>query len=596
VFGSLINKEQNLVSKQKLLLADDSVTIQKVVNLTFADEGIEVISVGDGDSAMEKILECSPDLIMVDVNMPGLNGYEICEKLRTSQTFRNTPVILLVGSFEPFDEEEAKRVGADDYLTKPFQSIRQLVQKVTTLLNAERTNGYVQPSEPIVAVQNTIEQFPLAEEKLADTLEDYHAPTETDSPKDETADFGDVSDDDGMIQTSQFPVFTTGEFPTFENDSNEPSDAKTELEKTEITPETSPRIEVINDEKEPETSVEHQPEIDEPTPYTPIEHDSETELKPYIPIETETENEPMPYVPVEHDMEIIGQKLDYEVMTVHKKPQVTTFESDSFIAQTVQPDENNHTGNDISLPEPASILTLDEQNLLEIAPREEDFIIDMDHEQNSSADWDFDTRSFPTPKAAEEPENTRDFAIISPIEEPTPASSIEKPAENEEIRQNIEESECVDLPAINTDPVDEVEDEPKEIVEEAKNIESDEVVEDSDDIKSDEVVEETDPGTAESEEIPANTETVKEIEEPKNDENVEATKNVVSVPSFIASTVVSEVAKEKLEVSEALIEVIVNRVMEKLSDNVVREIAWEIVPSHTDLIVKKMVQEKLDKD
>lgn len=124
------------MSKRKLLLADDSVTIQKVVSLTFADEGIEVISTGDGDSAMAKVAELKPDLVMADVNMPGLNGYQICEKIRNSEAISRTPVILLVGSFEPFDENEAKRVGADDFMTKPFQSIRQLVNKVTVLINS----------------------------------------------------------------------------------------------------------------------------------------------------------------------------------------------------------------------------------------------------------------------------------------------------------------------------------------------------------------------------------------------------------------------------------------------------------------------------
>ena len=123
------------MSKRKLLLADDSITIQKVVNLTFADEGIEVISVGDGDAAMRKFDEFMPDLVMADVNMPGLNGYEVCRIIKRTEETQNIPVILLVGSFEPFDEAEAKEAGADDFLTKPFQSIRQLVNKVTDLLN-----------------------------------------------------------------------------------------------------------------------------------------------------------------------------------------------------------------------------------------------------------------------------------------------------------------------------------------------------------------------------------------------------------------------------------------------------------------------------
>ena len=105
------------MSKRKLLLADDSITIQKVVNLTFADEGIEVISVGDGDAAMQKIAEAAPDLVLADVNMPGMSGYQICESIKQNAATQAIPVILLVGSFEPFDEAEAYRVGADDYLT-----------------------------------------------------------------------------------------------------------------------------------------------------------------------------------------------------------------------------------------------------------------------------------------------------------------------------------------------------------------------------------------------------------------------------------------------------------------------------------------------
>ena len=103
------------MSKRTLLLADDSVTIQKVVNLTFADEGIDVVTVGDGDSAMQKISELSPDVVLADVHMPGLSGYQICEIVRGNPDTRNLPVVLLVGSFEPFDEGEAARVGANAY-------------------------------------------------------------------------------------------------------------------------------------------------------------------------------------------------------------------------------------------------------------------------------------------------------------------------------------------------------------------------------------------------------------------------------------------------------------------------------------------------
>lgn len=185
------------MSTRKLLLADDSITIQKVVNLTFADEGIEVIAVSDGDSAMEKLAE-NPDLVMADVNMPGLNGYQLCEKIKQDSSFQNVPVILLVGSFEPFDEDEARRVGADDFLTKPFQSIRQLVAKVTSLLENGSSNG-----ESSSDLQEASSLADTAEfEKMSD---DHRA-----------ADLGNAGMDDEMIQENQVSSFSLDESAKFE--------------------------------------------------------------------------------------------------------------------------------------------------------------------------------------------------------------------------------------------------------------------------------------------------------------------------------------------------------------------------------------------
>ncbi|MBA3765504.1 MAG: response regulator [Acidobacteria bacterium] len=126
-----------MVAGRKLLLADDSITIQKVVDLTFADEGMQVTTVSSGARAIEMLEEISPDIVLVDIFMPGMNGYQVCEHIKRDERFRHIPVMLLVGSFEPFDEAEARRVGADDYLTKPFQSIRQLVNRVGALLGRE---------------------------------------------------------------------------------------------------------------------------------------------------------------------------------------------------------------------------------------------------------------------------------------------------------------------------------------------------------------------------------------------------------------------------------------------------------------------------
>jgi CheY-like chemotaxis protein len=125
-----------LLAGRKLLLADDSATIQKVIDLTFADEGVRVVAVGNGQEAIDRLLEESPDIVLADVFMPSRTGYEVCEYVKTHEQLKHIPVMLLVGSFEPFDEAEARRVGADDILTKPFQSIRRLIDRVGALVSS----------------------------------------------------------------------------------------------------------------------------------------------------------------------------------------------------------------------------------------------------------------------------------------------------------------------------------------------------------------------------------------------------------------------------------------------------------------------------
>jgi CheY-like chemotaxis protein len=124
-----------LLAGRKLLLADDSVTIQKVIELTFADEGVRVVTYGDGQEAIDKLEEVAPDIVLADVFMPSKSGYDVCEYVKQNEKLKNVPVVLLVGSFEPFDEAEARRVGADDILTKPFQSIRRLIDRVGALVS-----------------------------------------------------------------------------------------------------------------------------------------------------------------------------------------------------------------------------------------------------------------------------------------------------------------------------------------------------------------------------------------------------------------------------------------------------------------------------
>src|SRR5438105_12400898 len=97
---------------------------------------MQVTAVSDGRLALEQLEQVAPDVVLADVFMPGVGGYELCEFIKQSERFGKIPVMLLVGSFEPFDEAEARRAGADDVVTKPFQSIRELISRVGSLLGA----------------------------------------------------------------------------------------------------------------------------------------------------------------------------------------------------------------------------------------------------------------------------------------------------------------------------------------------------------------------------------------------------------------------------------------------------------------------------
>jgi CheY-like chemotaxis protein len=117
----------------KLLLADDSITIHKVVGLTFAAEDVQIEAVTNGNLAIEKARANKPDIILADVFMPGRNGYEVCDAIKSDPELSGIPVVLLVGTFEPFDEVEASRVRCDAHLTKPFDT-SELIQIIHDLV------------------------------------------------------------------------------------------------------------------------------------------------------------------------------------------------------------------------------------------------------------------------------------------------------------------------------------------------------------------------------------------------------------------------------------------------------------------------------
>jgi len=121
-----------------MLLADDSITIQKVVELVLAEEGFEIKAVNNGEEALAVIETFKPDVVLADIEMPKMNGYQLCEKLKAHPLTKNVPVILLSGAFEPLDEELARNVKADSFVIKPFES-QELISKINAALVSAST-------------------------------------------------------------------------------------------------------------------------------------------------------------------------------------------------------------------------------------------------------------------------------------------------------------------------------------------------------------------------------------------------------------------------------------------------------------------------
>jgi CheY-like chemotaxis protein len=141
-----------------ILLADDSLTIQKVVELTFADTQYHVVAVSSGDELLDKLPEVRPEVVICDIIMPGRDGYDVCQTIKSASETLHIPVILLSGTFEPFDRDRALAAGCSEIITKPFEA-KRLVDAVEKLFSASADDADAAPQaeaapglEPAAAV------------------------------------------------------------------------------------------------------------------------------------------------------------------------------------------------------------------------------------------------------------------------------------------------------------------------------------------------------------------------------------------------------------------------------------------------------------
>jgi two-component system alkaline phosphatase synthesis response regulator PhoP len=121
------------MSKGKILVVDDEIYIVHILDFSLGMEGYEVVTALDGEQALERVASEKPDLIVLDIMMPKLDGYEVCRAVKSNPATRTIPVILLSAKGRNVDQKMGFDVGADDYITKPF-SPRKLVERINQLL------------------------------------------------------------------------------------------------------------------------------------------------------------------------------------------------------------------------------------------------------------------------------------------------------------------------------------------------------------------------------------------------------------------------------------------------------------------------------
>jgi len=121
------------MTKAKILIIDDEIDIVETVSFMLTARGYTVISAFDGIEGMEKAKLQKPNLIFLDIMMPGMDGYEICVKIKTDKDTKNIPIIMLTAKGESDSVQKAHKSGANDYIVKPF-SLPTLLNKINKFL------------------------------------------------------------------------------------------------------------------------------------------------------------------------------------------------------------------------------------------------------------------------------------------------------------------------------------------------------------------------------------------------------------------------------------------------------------------------------
>lgn len=142
------------MASTKILIVDDEINIQELIKFNLKNQGYDVLVAGDGVEALRLVKTEKPDLILLDLMLPGIDGYDVCSQIRKNNSISSIPIIMITAKGEEFDKVHGLDLGADDYITKPF-SIKELLARVNAILRRTK----IQVFEDIYAFGSLIVDF-----------------------------------------------------------------------------------------------------------------------------------------------------------------------------------------------------------------------------------------------------------------------------------------------------------------------------------------------------------------------------------------------------------------------------------------------------
>lgn len=575
----------------KILLADDSITVQKIVKLTFSDEGIEVVAVSNGELALQQLQDWQPDLVMADVFMPGRDGYEVCQFIKTNPQMRHIPVLLLVHAFEPFDQGRAEQVQSDGHLTKPFHSIRTLVTTVRELIQNGAKSAYPAAAPAPVhkvsaaSVSAAPESFQPESRKLNDAESDSGQVIQL-QPQAEAETFSEpqptvpVSLDSLPLPGTEFTESADLLSISAAGDFNQ------NFNSFSAQPEPLPEPETISLFAAPETTTA------EPETF-PVESHATSSALPGIELSESVQAE-VSFTDRAASDEAAGEVLDLEeVLPQASFGQVGEMEllSESLPPQPgvafAAPDVAAPLAEPETLPVLAEVVTCNGSRFSVASESTGDVLEDSD-----SVSQVLSAQPESSAPVGLEVLPVTSFDDLPEISQPTSVEIAAAPETmNEEMppvlaAENFSGATAADpaatLPLTNSPAYDLIQ---------SRDFGVGQVIAEPDVAPEPLSAQSTTPSTTETEKSFVQQSTVEAAAHKPDEFAVEQPAKQDTATGVVASSF-SQTGSDAQSVSPALIDEIVNRVVARLSEKAIQEIAWEVVPEMAEIIIRKQLAEK----